>query len=322
VKSLCTDPYIDGYTPRACGRCPSCLRSRSWDWTSRNVLEWMSHDDASFVTLTYSDDNLPLAQSHDGLVFPSLNFDHLRDFNKRFRDALPYPIRFYAIGEYSPVGRPHFHIAYYGLPTCAFGQTRGHKHAKGQSCCDICDLVFDKWGHGKIEVAELVFERIAYIAGYLTDKLMYTATLDPCQTIPAQRMSNRPGLGCNFTPKLMKVLKHYECWDENGDVPHFLNMGGKKLHLDRYMRKKLREQSGFEEIYDEETGEIKTLQEFITKSTYEQEMLAVYKDYLASEEAEKGLSYKAYLLKLRRQGALNIEAKQKLHQQRRQAHAW
>ena len=42
-----------------CGQCIACRLSRSHEWTIRMVNEAHLHETNSFVTLTYSDDNLP-----------------------------------------------------------------------------------------------------------------------------------------------------------------------------------------------------------------------------------------------------------------------
>lgn len=72
------------------------------------MLEAGLYADNSFLTLTYADDPYTLEPHH----------------HRQFMDALrkriaPLRVRFYMVGEYGEKhGRPHFHYALFGYPSC------------------------------------------------------------------------------------------------------------------------------------------------------------------------------------------------------------
>lgn len=78
---------------------------------------YMNGQGASFVTLTYSDNFLPVNDS--GII--TLRKSDLQKFNKRFRINLMrnnfnIPYKFIACGEYGGrLGRPHYHIVMLGI---------------------------------------------------------------------------------------------------------------------------------------------------------------------------------------------------------------
>lgn len=91
-----------------CGKCLACLERKRNTWSYRLEYELKSHYFATFVTLTYSDENLPKDLS--------VSRRELQLFIKLLRFHLKKPIRYYAIGEYgTKYGRPHYHLIIYGL---------------------------------------------------------------------------------------------------------------------------------------------------------------------------------------------------------------
>jgi len=66
-----------------CGKCLACSSNYRRDWVARMILESQAHSDAVFVTLTYSDDNLP---DRGSLVKRDLQL-----FFKRLRRRLERP---------------------------------------------------------------------------------------------------------------------------------------------------------------------------------------------------------------------------------------
>lgn len=87
-----------------CGKCLVCLQSKRNDWAFRLSEEHKaSKYGALFVTLTYSEKNLP--------AYGSLEKTDLQKFFKRLRKKdVQSRIRYYAVGEYgSKSARPHYH---------------------------------------------------------------------------------------------------------------------------------------------------------------------------------------------------------------------
>lgn len=190
-------------------------------WTHRIILESLKHETSSFLTLTYSDDHLPL----DGSLVPK----DLQLFIKRLRTSIaPAKIRFYAVGEYGDQSfRPHYHLALFGL---------GPSHA---------DLVQSCWPYGFTYTGSLTLESAQYVAGYVVKKM--TKPDDPRlngRYPEFARMSLRPGIGAGALDELTDFFKTdlgVSLLNRTGDVPLSLRHGGKDLPLGRYLRSKLRE---------------------------------------------------------------------------------
>lgn len=89
-----------------CGGCIGCRMDRAKEWSTRLVHEAELHEQSSFLTLTFSDENVP--------PLGSLRKRDVQLFNKRLRKARG-PFRFYAVGEYGEENnRPHYHILCFG----------------------------------------------------------------------------------------------------------------------------------------------------------------------------------------------------------------
>lgn len=219
------------------------------------MLEATQHENNSFITLTYSDDQLPA----DGSVSPR----ELSLFLKRVRKAYAHKIRYFACGEYGgKSGRPHYHIAIFGYPSCERGRTAPLRNGK---CCGACDTIMDTWGKGKIDVAALETGSAAYIAGYVSKK--YSSQSRPRGAAPEfTRMSLRPGLGLGVMHDLASTLMQYDLEKEMVDVPLSLQHGRSQLPLGRYLRRKLRTFVGRsanapQAIIDAQSAELQDLRE-------------------------------------------------------------
>lgn len=103
----CKNPFMykEKY-PMPCGRCAACRASNGRIWSLRLILESLLYSDASFVTLTYDENNLPT----DYLLKPA----HLQGYLKRLRHRVNF--KYFACGEYGDsFGRPHYHIILFGV---------------------------------------------------------------------------------------------------------------------------------------------------------------------------------------------------------------
>lgn len=189
------------------------------------MLEALVHPSASFVTLTYNEENVP----EDGSVSPR----HLQLFLKRLRFNADRKFRYFGVGEYGDhTWRPHYHLAIFGLHSAE------------------SDLVRRSWGLGHVLLGELTYDSAAYVAGYVTKKM--TAKDDPrlLGRLPEfARMSNRPGLGALSIGQIAEALQSKAGWDAiegSGDVPASLRHGARNYPLGHYLRKKLRIAMSFE----------------------------------------------------------------------------
>ena len=314
--ALCENPFMVGSSPVPCGKCDLCIKSRKSKWRDRIMFESYGHEAASFVTLTYSDNNLRFQNEKTGqFTHPTLVPSDLRNFLKRLRKHVsPTKIRFYACGEYGDrTWRPHYHLILFGYPNCYRGKTDKRRHSQGYSCCTPCDDLKEKWGLGAIEIDPLNEKTASYTAGYITKKLTKETDDRLDGRFPEfQRMSNRPGIGANAIEPLADALFSQfgkSMLTENGDVPHYLIQGNKKLFLDRYIRNKLRDAIGVNDA---------TIQ--ASKDAYEAELLSVYKNILDDPTIplkEKPLSLKNYIQERDKQQIKNIKVQSNIHKKRR-----
>jgi len=189
------------------------------------VIEACSHEHASFITLTYDQENLP----HGGTLVPG----DLQLWLKRLRKQHKLPLRFYAVGEYGDqTWRPHYHVALYGLGRNGAG------------------LIRETWGKGLTDTGDLTLQSARYLAGYVTKKLTRPndPRLSPGIHPEFARMSLRPGIGASGLPSIAAGLRSkagQQLLTLSGDVPSMLRNGRNSLPLDRYLRKGLRDVLAF-----------------------------------------------------------------------------
>lgn len=203
------------------------------------MLESLCHSDNAFVTLTYAEENLPAGAS--------LEPKDLQNWLKRFRKRVaPLRLRFYAVGEYGDKSdRPHYHAVLFGYPTCRYGRTRRRWLFNGgttiRNCCSQCDLVYETWGLGDVDLGDVTTNSAQYVSGYVTKKM--TRTDDPRlngRWPEFSRMSNRPGIGRDFMFEVANDLMRLGLDQSQADVPSALRHGSRVLPLGRYLRQKLR----------------------------------------------------------------------------------
>lgn len=243
---LCASPFIRDGKAHGCGQCHPCRFNRRRIWTHRILLEARQHLQNSFVTLTYSEQNISSLDVGSG---PSLEPKHSQDWLKRFRKAIaPLRIRYFLVGEYGDESRrPHYHAALFGYESCLFGRTRGWK----QNCCAQCDLVRDTWGYGKVFLGSLEDNSAQYIAGYVTKKLTNANDPGAAEVLAGRhpefaRMSLRPGIGCDAMDEVASTLMTFNLDASQADVPSALRHGSRKLPLGRYLQQQLRRRVGKE----------------------------------------------------------------------------
>lgn len=128
---------------------------------------------ASFVTLTYNNENLPGDRS--------LHKKELSDFNKAFRQDFDKPVRFFACGEYGDnperltyfgkdcdpelVKRPHYHSIMFGVDSTL--RTREILYENWKKC-DSYKFFGKTWYK---TVGTVTPDSCAYVAGYCQKKL-------------------------------------------------------------------------------------------------------------------------------------------------------
>lgn len=165
----CTNPIgvhrKDGSpTKRPCGVCIDCRLDYSRQWAIRCVHEAQMHEQNSFLTLTYNDDNLP----YDG----SVSREELQKFMKRLRKKVNTDIRFFASAEYGKkYDRPHYHLCLFGYD---FPDKKAFSYTNRKS--GVPDILYVSkmlgkvWQKGFHTIGEVNFKSAGYVARYCMKK--------------------------------------------------------------------------------------------------------------------------------------------------------
>jgi len=150
-----------------CGKCLSCRLERARETAVRCVHEAQMHENSSFITLTYSDENLKS---------PTLDYTHIQKFLKKLRKTQNEPLSIFATGEYGDQNkRPHWHLLIFNYrpadSTYLRSNDRGDKLYKS-------DTLDDLWGYNDStakpnEIGEVTFQSAGYVARYATKKLYH-----------------------------------------------------------------------------------------------------------------------------------------------------
>lgn len=141
-----------------CGTCILCRQSHAREWGVRIAHEAQQWEKSCFVTLTYSEENLP---EHS-----SLKYDDLTRFWKRIRHS--GELRYYAVGEYGDeTQRPHYHACIFGRD---YSDHRTILRDKPTMLWTNRELEL-AWGLGHTSVGALTFATAQYTASYVLKKL-------------------------------------------------------------------------------------------------------------------------------------------------------
>lgn len=166
----CTNPIgiadkLGNATKRPCSTCMDCRLNYSREWAIRCYHEAKMHDENSFLTLTFNNENLPI----DG----SISKDHVVKFMKRLRRKIePETVRFFASGEYGEkYDRPHYHICLFGFDFPDKKVLKAKRRKKGYTnLLYISEMLGKIWKEGFHSIGELNFETAGYAARYITKK--------------------------------------------------------------------------------------------------------------------------------------------------------
>lgn len=228
--------HLDLYDPKPvlipCGKCIGCRLDYSREWAARCMLELKDHDSAYFVTLTYSDSEVPLTVFPDPETGEALSCQTLRkrDFQlwmKNLRKAFPDDhIRFYACGEYgSKTLRPHYHSIVFGLH---LDDLKFYKKTD-EGTLWISQRLSDTWfrfsdglhyPRGFVVVGDVNWDTCAYVARYTAKKYMtlgdeFFAKFN--MEKPFVQMSRRPGIGRGYLERNPDLFNEKSLFLPSGD---------------------------------------------------------------------------------------------------------
>lgn len=202
-----------------CGRCLGCRLAHSRMWAIRMMQESRYHADTCFITLTYSEEHLPLSGQ--------LVKRHPQLFLKRLRSDLPgRKISYYLCGEYGSVSlRPHYHAIMFGWrPGDAKLFSEGDSHNTYTS-----ERLETLWGLGFCTLGDLTPETCAYTARYVTKKIsgtqaethyerLHTHTGEIVKVPPEfALMSRNPAIGRRYYEEHNQALLDHDNVIHNGN---------------------------------------------------------------------------------------------------------
>jgi len=242
-----------------CGQCVGCRLERSRQWAMRCLHEASLHQDNSFITLTYSDSNLPRGGS--------LDYSDFQNFMKRLRKRVGTKVRFYCGGEYGQEQmRPHFHACLFGYD---FPDKVYYKKTESGESIYTSKLLESLWPLGLSSIGNVTFQSAAYIARYCVQKVtgdlaeahyrVVTEDGEIIDRVPEfNHMSLKPGIGKPWLEKFRtdvfprdyvvvngvktKPPKYYDRLFEKEDPGSFSEIVAQR-ELDGYGQRLLGEQS-------------------------------------------------------------------------------
>lgn len=187
-----------------CGRCIGCRLEYARQWSVRCMHEASLYaPNNAFITLTYSEENLPYRAM--------LDYSHFQRFMKRFRRDVNQKLRFFMCGEYGPDNlRPHFHALIFNW--------RFPDRLLWKASLSGCDLYRSAqlerlWPYGFSTVGDATYQSAGYIARYCIKKFTgpqarkHYERLDvetgEIYQLPPEfiHMSLKPGIGTEFFEK-------------------------------------------------------------------------------------------------------------------------
>lgn len=194
--------------PVPCRKCGTCLQTRKQEWQFRLQQEAKVSDSAYFVTLTYSDEYVPVKNGQE-----SLELSDLQKFFKRLRKRHALhsksQIRYYAVGEYGTrFKRPHYHIILFNA---------------------VREDVENSWPCGFLKFDKVSFSSIGYVVGYVTSVDDDSVNRGVSKQFAV--MSRKPGLGYNY-------LRTHGKWHKDG-LRNFTKVNGEYGKLPETFKKKI-----------------------------------------------------------------------------------
>lgn len=173
-----------------CGKCAECLLERARDWSIRCIHEAQMHQDNIFITLTYSDENLP----ENG----KLNYFDFQLFMKRLRKHSGKDIGFFMCGEYGEqTARPHYHACIFGTDFSDKIYQRENEHGDKIWNSETLTKI---WGLGHTEIGSVTQKSAGYVARYVLKKQ------HPEAPQGFQKMSRKNAIGKTFVEKWFKDI--------------------------------------------------------------------------------------------------------------------
>lgn len=271
-----------------CGKCSECISKRAFDWATRCRHEISEHDDNTFITLTYDNENL------ENIDF--LNFKKpFQLFLKRLRKKTKKKLRYMVSHEYGgKTGRPHHHAIIFGWE--ASNQYHFTNSPSGEKLYRSDELE-SLWTHGISSIGEANEKTAYYIASYALKSSSIDAVSPDTGEIVTLRdtmdTSKRPAIGKTY------LLKHAEQLAKSNQLlPRYYQKLLEKHHPDLY------------EIYENDSllrqNKTRTAHEILAKHVITEQKRNMQENSLRSEIDQNTLVHTTNHLKQNRNIADSI----------------
>lgn len=247
--------YNKEYAPfqLPCGKCISCKLLQAREKATRCVHEASLYEKNSFITLTYSDENL----ESDRLIY-----EHAQKFMRDLRYAYPEnPIPSVITGEYGGKNkRPHFHILLFNFSP---GDEKPYKKNKQGDQLYKSDKLDDIWSRNDKTLSPTLVGPInlstaGYVCRYQLKKLEHEGEADLYK--PIVKYSSKYAIGKAWIEKnwketfkkgyvqinkkeILKIPRYYENW---------LKKNHPEQYADYICNIKIQMQSQFRKIAEKE----------------------------------------------------------------------
>lgn len=263
--------FVDLPVTVPCGQCIGCRIDRSQQWATRITHEAQFHTQKVFLTLTYSEENLPEGGT--------LVLQHLQLFLKRLRKQSGKKIRYFACGEYGDsTDRPHYHIILFGLD---FPDKRQHSKNERGDPLFVSETLDTIWGKGNCWIGAVSWSSAAYVARYVIKKVNGEKAVEHYKSVNIHTgeifsrkpefivMSRRPGIGSEFFAKFQTDLYPSDLAIVGGKpkkVPKFYDKQLEKQSPAVHLRLKSRRTAKAKGQADNNTPERLQIREEVTRS--------------------------------------------------------
>lgn len=208
-----------------CGKCIECRLEYARNWAVRCVHEAQMHEHSSFITLTYSDENLKS---------PKLDYSDFQKFMKKLRKTQDTPIGVFVTGEYGEkTKRPHWHAILFGYRPPDARYLRKNDRGDVIYSSKTLDRI---WGLNDSEkrpneIGSVTFQSAGYCARYATKKLVH-GNDDEHDFKPISKKSSKHAIG-------KKWLERF--WPDVFTHGHVVLPDGSLGSIPRYYEKWLKE---------------------------------------------------------------------------------
>jgi hypothetical protein len=223
-----------------CRKCLSCQITKRQEWAMRCVMEAETHENNSFITLTFND-NYNLLVGYDTTL--------LQKFIKRLRKKIyPKKVKYVACYEYGDGNgsrkwfeHPHYHILLFGYD---FPDKKFLKRTKKGEIIYHSDILSKLWtdpktkqSYGLSSVGTVTHSSASYVAGYvhkkfngfIRDEVNHYLT-DHGIIAPKERIFCSQGIAKDFFEKHKKQLYNHD----------YIVYQGKKYALPEYFNNQFR----------------------------------------------------------------------------------